>query len=92
MNPYPWAANSLKLTLAISDVKASGAEVTEEAVKAAYVKRNGLVIGGNTETNNTVGVIDGSVATTAMETSPEGSVETETKEEVKPKRRRASKE
>lgn len=42
---YDWAANQLKLTQTLNAFKASGAEVTEEAVKAEYEKRGGLVLG-----------------------------------------------
>lgn len=47
---YDWAANEMKVQLAILDVKKTGVEPTEELIKAAYVKRGGLVYDTNVET------------------------------------------
>lgn len=41
---YPWAANRFKLERAITEVKASGTAVTEELVKAVYVRLLGQVL------------------------------------------------
>lgn len=41
---YPWAANAQKLDISIDAVRKSGQEVSEENVKAEYVRRAGLLL------------------------------------------------
>lgn len=41
---YPWAANPQKLELAITAVRVSKKEVSEENVKAEYIRRAGLLL------------------------------------------------
>lgn len=53
---YDWAANEMKLQLAISDLKKVGAEITEESIKTAYIKRAGLVYDTSVEVKEPVKV------------------------------------
>lgn len=40
---FGWAVNKSKLAYALNDVKVAGLPLVEENIKAAYVKRAGLV-------------------------------------------------
>ncbi len=57
MVKYDWAANEMKCILAQADCKALSLPLTEENVKAAYVKRAGLVYDTSVEVVGDVEVV-----------------------------------
>ena len=61
MQPFDWVSTGsiTKFNKAILELKNAKAEITEEAIKALYLKKGGLVIG---DPSSQKGVEDGEVA------------------------------
>lgn len=56
---FPWVANEAKALRAVVTLKKEGKEVTEEAIKALYIKYGGLCVG---QPETQLGVPEGEIS------------------------------